>query len=70
LAIQLTSRLRSIFNVEFSIQSFFESPTIKTVAAMIDIQQQNNGIRKETDKPSITKLSREKYRVQNISQET
>lgn len=68
LAIQLSSRIRSTFNIEFSIQSFFESPTIKSVAAMINAQQQIKGIAKETDKPLLTKLSREKYRIQNPEQ--
>ena len=67
LAIQLTSRMRTAFNMEFSMQTFFEAPTIRAVAAYIDKRNQNKGM--EFEKPSLTKLSREKYRLQSTAEE-
>ncbi len=69
LAIQLSSRLRGAFRIEFSVQSFFESPTIRAIAAMIG-EQKETGKGMEPEKPSLVKLSRDKYRVENLSGKT
>jgi acyl transferase domain-containing protein/acyl carrier protein len=63
LAIQLTSRMKSHFKIDFSIQSFFEAPTIKSVGELVDqILQNQSG---KENRPTLTKLSRESYRIQN-----
>ena len=67
LAIQLTSRMRNAFHLELSMQSFFESPTIKSIAA--HVEKAKGGEEKEADKPTLTRVSREKYRVQPGTEE-
>jgi amino acid adenylation domain-containing protein len=48
LATQVTSRIRSIFKVEFSVRSLFENPTIEELAAEINVL-----IQKETDTAEV-----------------
>jgi len=69
LAIQLSSRLRGALQIEFSVQSFFESPTIRAVAAMIN-RQKESGKNVEPGKPTLVRLSRDKYRVDNLPENT
>ncbi len=60
LATQALSRIRREFDVEFSVRSFFESPTIAQLAALIEEAQQKN---REMGKTAILPVIREARRI-------
>jgi amino acid adenylation domain-containing protein len=60
MATQVVSRVRTTFNVDFALHKFFESPTIKGLAALLESVVQD-GARPST--PTITRVARDKYRV-------
>lgn len=59
LATQLVSRLRETWEIELPLRRFFEAPTVARLAVEISRIKATNNVRM----PTITRLSREQYRV-------
>lgn len=60
LAMQLASRVRSVFQVEIPLRQFFETPTLVALAEVIQKAPNTSGARRA---PVVSRVSRDLYRV-------
>ncbi len=59
-ATQVVTRVCSTFNVELTLRTFFQLPTIANIAEILEASMQEPA---NLDTPAITRASRDKYRV-------
>jgi acyl carrier protein len=69
LATQLVSRLIEAFDLQLPLRTLFSSPTPAALAVIIDKMKVTADTNTKIDAPKITKISRERRRVQRSSQE-